>query len=273
MTSANNNMEYDELLSVIESKTQAIADLIGGISHRLKRSPKGYLRIVKKGHGYQYYLRSGKEDIEGKYLPISKRGVAIGIAQRDYDQKLLQVLEKQQKIIGRFLNEYDPGAVRRVYEELSNPRKQLVTPMFLTEEEFVKQWQNEPYDRLGFGKEEPEYYTARGERVRSKSEILIADALYRHKIPYRYEFPVYNKGVIIAAPDFNCLNVRLRKEYFWEHLGMMGEEKYADRNVKKLEKYTFAEDFDETNLIITMETDNKPLDTRVIDEKIRRFLL
>ena len=79
--------------------------------------------------------------------------------------------------------------------------------------------------------------------------------------------------MIIAAPDFNCLNVRLRKEYFWEHLGMMGEEKYADRNVKKLEKYTFAEDFDETNLIITMETDNKPLDTRVIDEKIRRFLL
>ena len=79
--------------------------------------------------------------------------------------------------------------------------------------------------------------------------------------------------MIIAAPDFNCLNVRLRKEYFWEHLGMMGEEKYADRNVKKLEKYTFAEDFDEAKLIITMETDNKPLDTRVIDEKIRRFLL
>ena len=76
----------------------------------------------------------------------------------------------------------------------------------------------------------------------------------------------------MAAPDFNCLNVRLRKEYYWEHLGMMGKEEYADRNVKKIEKYSLAEDFDEAGLILTMETENKPLDTRVIEEKIRRYL-
>ena len=79
--------------------------------------------------------------------------------------------------------------------------------------------------------------------------------------------------MLIAAPDFNCLNVRLRKDYYWEHLGMMGNEDYSDRNVSKIAKYTLVDDFDETSLILTMETDRKPLNTKVIEEKIRRYLL
>ena len=263
----------NEIINGLLHQKNEISKAISEIKARMKNTPEGILRIAKKGGKYQYYQRKTQDDFKGTFIRRKDDSLAAALAQKDYDAKLLKALTEQQSAIDNFLKNYDPDAVVQVFENLSEARKQLVTPAFLTDEKFVKQWQNEPYDRLGFGKEEPEYYTARGERVRSKSEILIADALYRHKIPYRYEFPVYNKGVIIAAPDFNCLNVRLRKEYFWEHLGMMGEEKYADRNVKKLEKYTFAEDFDETNLIITMETDNKPLDTRVIDEKIRRFLL
>lgn len=77
----------------------------------------------------------------------------------------------------------------------------------------------------------------------------------------------------MSAPDFNCLNVRLRKEYYWEHLGKLGDKEYADRNVRKLEKYSLAGDFDETILILTFETDSRPLNTKVIEEKIRKFLL
>ena len=109
--------------------------------------------------------------------------------------------------------------------------------------------------------------------MRSKSEILIADALNRYNIPYRCEFPVYSGGIIFAAPDFNCLNVRLRKEYYWEHLGKMGDESYADTNKDKMDKYALDPDFDETRLIITMETGNKPLNTKVVEEKIRKYLL
>ena len=117
------------------------------------------------------------------------------------------------------------------------------------------------------------FYTDKGERVRSKSEVLIANELYRHGIPYRYEYPVFNNGVIMAAPDFNCLNVRLRKEYYWEHLGMMGKEEYANRNTAKIEKYTLAKDFDETSLILTFETDRHPLNTKIIEQKIGTYLI
>ena len=84
---------------------------------------------------------------------------------------------------------------------------------------------------------------------------------------------MYSGGVIYAAPDFNCLNVRLRKEYYWEHLGKMGDEEYMDNNKDKLDKYALEPDFDETKLIITMETGNKPLNTKVVEEKIRKYLL
>ena len=92
-------------------------------------------------------------------------------------------------------------------------------------------------------------------------------------MPYLCEYPVYNKGVIFAAPDFKCLNKRLRKVYYWEHLGKLGELDYANRNVKKLEKYALAEDFDESSLILTCETDSHPLNTKVIEAKIRKYLL
>ena len=207
------------------------------------------------------------------YLARKDHDTAVRLAQKDYDIRLLAELEKQLKAIERFLSSYNPDAAAQVYAKLSEPRKALVDKGFLTDEEYTAQWQAVPYQRLGFRKDAPEYFTQRGERVRSKSEILIADALYRHNIPYRYEYPLYIDGALVAAPDFNCLNVRLRKEHYWEHLGMMGDKDYANNNVKKLERYSLADGFDESGLILTFETESQPINTRVIEEKIRKYLL
>ena len=166
-----------------------------------------------------------------------------------------------------------PDAAYKVYDNLSEQRKELVTPEYLSDEALISQFLSQPYTRLGFNDDDPEFYTANGERVRSKSEILIADALRRHDVPYLCEYPVYNNGVIFAAPDFKCLNKRLRKVYYWEHLGMLGDQDYADRNVKKMDKYILADDFDENRLILTYETDSHPLNTKVIEAKIRKYLL
>lgn len=262
----------NDIIKDLMRQKMEIKNKIHKIESRIDAAPKGKLYICRKWNKYQNFHKLTPND-KGHYIQREDEALAIALAQKDYDKKLLISLEQQLKTIERFLKDYDSDAPQQVYEKLTEARKSLVKPEFLSDEEYVRQWMSVPYSGLPFSKEDAEYYTAKGERVRSKSEILIADSLLRHNIPYRYEYPVYSKGVLIAAPDFNCLNVRLRKEYFWEHLGMMGEEKYADRNVRKIEKYTLAEDFDETKLIITMETDRKPLDTRVIDEKIRRYLL
>lgn len=242
------------------------------IRRRLSQAPSGNLRVSYTGKYRQFYLRNDPGDGIGTYLPRKDRDIAVALAQKDYDSKLLAELVKQQKALERFLKDYDPDAPLDVYEKLGEARKALVTKEFLNDKEFVEQWLNMPYNHMGFGDNDPEYYTPKGERVRSKSELLIADALIRNNIPYRYECPVYEGGYLIGVPDFNCLNVRQRKDYYWEHLGMMSDSTYADKNIRKLEKYSLANDFDESRLILTFETENHPLNTRVIEEKIRRYL-
>ncbi|MEE3440399.1 MAG: hypothetical protein VZR07_10670, partial [Ruminococcus sp.] len=51
------------------------------------------------------------------------------------------------------------------------------------------------------------FETQRGEIVRSKSEVIIADALYYANIPYHYEKPI-KVGDRVIYPDFTVLNVK-----------------------------------------------------------------
>lgn len=265
--------ETNTILTEIMRLKKQTNNKINAIRTRITDAPDGFLRISKRLNKYQYFRIRNKGDTIGTYLPRKDHDTAVRLAQKDYDTRLLAELEKQLKAIERFLSSYNPDAAAQVYAKLSEPRKALVDKGFLTDEEYAAQWQAVPYQRLGFRKDAPEYFTQRGERVRSKSEILIADALYRHNIPYRYEYPLYIDGALVAAPDFNCLNVRLRKEHYWEHLGMMGDKDYANNNVKKLERYSLADGFDESELILTFETESQPINTRVIEEKIRKYLL
>ena len=78
--------------------------------------------------------------------------------------------------------------------------------------------------------------TADGNHVRSKSEVIICNLLYRAGIDYRYEEKLYygDEGRHIE-PDFT---VRINgKTYFWEHLGMMNQEKYSSDWAEKLKIY------------------------------------
>ena len=265
-------LNLESTLELLRQQTAQIEKAIVHFQKRISHAPPGSLRVARKNDRHEFYQRIDAKDTIGTYLPRKDRDIAAALAQKDYDSKLLAELVKQQKALERFLKDYDPDAPLDVYEKLGEARKALVTKEFLTDKEFVEQWLNMPYNHMGFGDNDPEYYTPKGERVRSKSELLIADALIRNNIPYRYECPVYEGGYLIGVPDFNCLNVRQRKDYYWEHLGMMSDSTYADKNVIKLEKYSLANDFDESRLILTFETENHPLNTRVIEEKIRRYL-
>lgn len=265
--------ESTAVINELEKLNNSIEEHINRIIRRIENAPAGSLRIINKGQKHQYYHRIDPSDPQGKYIPRKYHSVAVSLAQKDYDKKLLKILNRHQELISVFLSNYDAEAAQNVYKDLREPRRALVTPEFLSDEAYIKKWLAMPYKKLGFKNDIPEYYTAKGERVRSKSEILIADALFRHNIPYRYEYPLYSNGVLIAAPDFNCLNVRLRKEFYWEHLGRLGDKDYCDHIIPKFERYTLAESFEETSLIFTFETEHHPLNTKVIEAKIRKYLI
>ena len=68
------------------------------------------------------------------------------------------------------------------------------------------------------------YSTKKGDLVRSKSEVIIANLLYHSGLEYSYEKEiVYDGGKM--RPDFTVLTPK-GKIIYWEHLGMLGTEEY-----------------------------------------------
>lgn len=116
------------------------------------------------------------------------------------------------------------------------------------------------------------YYTSRGGFVRSKSEKIIADALEKYNIPYQYE-PVLELGYNTVYPDFVVLNVRTRKTIYWEHLGIVSDMEYATKNFIKIQNYEKNGYLLGKDLIITMESSDIPMNIKLVEQKIKEFLL
>ena len=121
--------------------------------------------------------------------------------------------------------------------------------------------------------EDIEILTEKGESVKSKSEKIIADKLNMMNIPYCYEVPLYLKGYGYVKPDFKVLNVATRKEYYWEHYGMMDNKDYIIKALKKKNSYISNNFIVGDNLIETYESQSYPLDTRNVEKIIKTFLV
>jgi ATP-dependent DNA helicase RecQ len=93
------------------------------------------------------------------------------------------------------------------------------------------------------------YSTVKGDRVRSKSEVIIANLLAQNGISYEYEKRLeYEKGKWIE-PDFT-ITLPDGRELYWEHLGMLGVESYDKR---WLEKQDIYDNYFSGKLIVTYE--------------------
>ena len=101
----------------------------------------------------------------------------------------------------------------------------------------------------------------------------IADKLNMMNIPYCYEVPLYLKGYGYVKPDFKVLNVATRKEYYWEHYGMMDNKDYIIKALKKKNSYISNNFIVGDNLIETYESQSCPLDTRNVEKIIKTFLV
>jgi hypothetical protein len=116
-------------------------------------------------------------------------------------------------------------------------------------------------------------FTTNGERVRSKSEVLIADTLKRFGIPYRYEYPLRLKSGITVHPDFLCLNIRTHQEFYWEHFGLMDEPDYLERTLAKIKDYAESDILPGKNFLFTMESVVCHLSTIQVENLINEFLI
>ncbi len=206
----------------------------------LKHAPTGLIRIVKNNGRFQFYKRKTKKDVQGSYLPRSQDSLALQLIQSDYNIKVVDALQKEICLLKAFLANYKAKSTTRLFEKLSPARRELVTPLTLPDNQFTKKWLSTNYDKKPISEDAPQLFTENGEQVRSKSEVIIANSLKAAGVPYRYEFPLaINRSASTCTfhPDFYCLNLRSRKEFIWEHFGMMDDAEYAACAAEKLFLY------------------------------------
>lgn len=115
------------------------------------------------------------------------------------------------------------------------------------------------------------YHTSDGSLVRSKSEVMIYDALLKNDFVFMYERPFEINGGLYF-PDFSIIHRRTRDIVLWEHLGQLEDEEYKMKNRKKIINYMNAGYFPGVNLIITWENENNIFDIRKIDQVINLYL-
>ena len=262
----------EEVKNLLKVREKELLQLKKEKKKALQNAPEGTLRICTRGNKVQYYHRTVPKDFNGVYIREKDYKLAQKLAQKDYDAKILKAVEKELHAIQKYNAYYPDKCAEQLYENLHKERQKLIFPVCESEDAFVQQWESIEYEGKVFYGDAAEFYTAKNERVRSKSEVIIADALNREGVPYRYEFPIYLEDFGTVYPDFTVLHIRTRKEILWEHLGMMDEPDYAEKAIQKIATYEQNGFFPGENLILTYETRKNPLNQKILVNLIRHYL-
>ena len=109
--------------------------------------------------------------------------------------------------------------------------------------------------------------TARGELVRSKSEVIIANALFYNKLDYEYEPELTLEGRV-KRPDFKVEDYDTGEVWYWEHCGMMTDPQYKRRWEEKKKFYEKNGIVEGKNLIVTYDDEKGGLDAAEIQKII-----
>ncbi|MBO4332529.1 MAG: AAA family ATPase [Paludibacteraceae bacterium] len=110
--------------------------------------------------------------------------------------------------------------------------------------------------------------TASGIMVRSKSEVVIADALYHNGVEFEYEAKLTLDGHD-KYPDFTIEDNESGKRWYWEHCGMMNDPHYKQRWEEKKKFYEKHGIKEGVNLIVTYDDENGSIDSAVIEQIIK----
>ena len=202
----------------------------------------------------QYYIHLPNK--KNKYLAKSNLPSIQYAVKQEYHEKMAAALIRREKALLRLSKALEETEPASVYEKMSVAKKSLVTPIVSSEEDYIQNWLEEHPGNQNPYPEDCNYTTNRGEKVRSKSEVLLT--LPSGKTLY---------------PDFALLNTTTKKTLYWEHLGLVDQDTYLQKNIQKIQLYEVNGILLGDTLITSFESSSVPLNTKILDQKIRAFLL
>ncbi|WP_405319569.1 hypothetical protein [Frisingicoccus sp.] len=259
------------LKSMLMAEQTRLERIVSGMKVELLDVPEGTLRLSRSKNYCQYY-HCTQDKKRGSYIEKSNEKLVKDLAQKAYDQKVLKLAEKRLLQINKILKDYEDDEIEKIYLNEHIERKKRIQPVETTWEDKMNVWKTKEYIGKDFPDGMPVIRTEKGERVRSKSEKIMADYFYRNGIEYKYECPIYLKGIGVVYPDFTFLSQKTGEEIYWEHHGRMDDPAYARNAVRKINAYENNNIYPGERLIITYETSQMILNTDKIEKLVEKYL-
>lgn len=263
-------MEFEKRIKEIE---RYITILKKDRDHLQAKLPHGMIRAIKNKKSYQYYLREKSSDNNGTYVPKKMKKTVVEYVRLEYDNRVLESLENELKELNSLVHFYENNLIaEEIYDSLPQGKACLIDPIKVSDKEFIETWMKMNTPESDYREETKIYTTVFGEKVRSKSEVLIAELYRKLEIPYLYEKPLNLKGFGIVRPDFTFLDIQRRTEIYHEHFGLIDDSEYRNNAIKKIQLYARNDIFIGDRLLITFETQKTPLDLEILETEIKHML-
>jgi hypothetical protein len=262
-----NHIEYYlERKDILESDIKRIKSM-------LESMPAGTLvfsKQIKNGKPYYSWYKQMIEDGHKTRSFLPKKGgldEAKALAQKMFYSKLLHDRYNELQCV----NYYIRHRTAEKYSSLimdDSPYAKLIRDSNTTSQE----WEYSVYNKSSDHPEHLIIPAPKGDFVRSKSEAMIAQALFAHQIPYHYE-EIHNIDGYPIATDFTVMHPVTRKTKLWEHLGLSDSSNYQQIIEFKLIHYLKDGYLPGHDLILTFENKAHPFSYLDAEELVKRYFL
>ena len=210
------------------------------LEKRIAQAPEGSLIITRKAGSssagfYHALAGSGRT-----YLNRTKRAFIRDLAQKEYDQKALRLINKELVELRALLDYCKSPKLEDALELCLPEKREYIAPAVPSDEEFRDAWLAQKYDKKDPADGMHVYPTEKGDKVCSKSEAMEADYMFHHAIYYLYEkrLNLIDRGrPVWRYPDFTILDPVTREEVIFEHFGMVDDEGSASNMFDKIRLY------------------------------------
>lgn len=238
-------------------------------SRELANYPPGEIVCVQNG---KYVRNMLVQDGQYSYIPKKDFPTAKSLAKKKFLSAALADLETELNAADAFLKYYKSGTSMTETLMKSPAYRKMISLSFTPVSEELAKWVNEPYEKNPYHPEALLHSCLSGHMVRSKSESMIDQALFLHRIPFRYECKLSLKETTYY-PDFTIRHPQTGQTFYWEHFGLMDSPAYVTKTFQKLQTYSLSGFIPSINLITTYESKEHPLTFNTIEAIILHYFL
>lgn len=264
-------LSEQEFVAAVRERLERTLEYIKMKEMALDRLPDGHL-IVRRNGNIEYYYRVFRRGNEIKRVAIRAdtdegRRLILDLKVRGNLARVLPTAKKNARALKGFLRRYTEFDPRSLIHWQDEGAGDFLYPAGSFD---PVSWTAEQPKRNPYRSEDYKYETKRGERVRSKSEMMIADILYDAGIYYRTDC-LLRIGGESMYPDFQMLRPRDNALVIWEHFGLTDRSDYVSRAFDKIMKYGNAGFTAGRTLIVTYESEGQPLVRSVIASMLEAY--